>query len=40
MQECGSGGWGNEHPTFEVQMIIVIVPVGESGVREEGGTVF
>ena len=39
MQECGSGGWGNEHPTLKVQMTIVIVPVRESGAREEGGAV-
>ena len=39
MQECRLGGWGNKHPTFKVQMTIVIVPVRESGVREKGGTI-
>ena len=33
MQECRSGGWGNKHPTFKVQMTIVVVPVRESRVR-------
>ena len=40
MQEGGSGGQGNKHPTFKVQMAIVIVPVKEDGAREEGGTFF
>ena len=39
MEKCGLGGRGHEHPTFEVQMTIVIVPVGESGAREEGSAV-
>ena len=39
MQEGGAGGWGNKHPTFKVQMTIVVVPVRESGAREEGGAV-
>ena len=39
MQECGSGGRGNEYPTLKVQMTIVVVPVRESGAREEGGAV-
>ena len=39
MEECRSGGRGHEHPTLEVQMTIVVVPVGESGAREEGGAV-
>ena len=40
MQECGLGGRGNKHPTFEVQMTIVVVPVREGGAREEGGAIF
>ena len=39
MQECRLGGREYEHPTLEVQMTIVIVPVRESGAREEGSTV-
>ena len=39
MQKCRMGGRGNKHPTFKVQMTIVIVPVRESGVREEGGAI-
>ena len=38
MQEGRSGGQENKHPTFKVQMAIVIVPVREGGAREEGGT--
>ena len=34
------GGQGNKHPTFKVQMTIVVVPVREGGVREEGGAFF
>ena len=40
MQEWRSGGWGNKHATFKIQMTIVIVPVREGGVREEGGAIF
>ena len=40
MQEGGAGGWGNKHPTFKVQMAIVIVPVREGGAREEGVALF
>ena len=40
MQEWRSGGWGNKHATFKIQMTIVIVPVKEGGVREEGGAIF
>ena len=40
MQECRSGGQGNKHPTFKVQMTIVVVPVRKGGVREEGGAFF
>ena len=39
MEECRSGGQGHEQLTLEVQMTIVVVPVGESGVREEGSAV-
>ena len=39
MEESRSGGWGHEHPTLEVQMTIVIVPVGESGAKEEGSAI-
>ena len=40
MQEGRSGGWGDKHPTFKVQMAIVVVPVREGGAREEGGAFF
>ena len=39
MQKCRMGGRGNKHPTFKVQMTIIVVPVREGGVREEGGIV-
>ena len=40
MQEGGSRGRGNKHPTFKVQMASVIVSIREGGAREEGGTFF
>ena len=39
MKESRSGGRGHEHPTLEVQMTIVVVPVRESGAREEGSAI-
>ena len=39
MEESRSGGRGHEHPTLEVQMTIVVVPVGESGAKEEGSAI-
>ena len=39
MEESRSGGWGHKHPSLEVQMTIVVVPVRESGAREEGSAV-
>ena len=40
MQESRSGGQGNKHLSFKVQIAIVVVPVREGGAREEGGTFF